>query len=60
MATKPTLQPIKPAPRFSATAIAIAVSFLISVVLATVVAGNPFHAARMAYHDYGATPREAK
>ncbi len=60
MATKPSLPPTKPAPRFNPTAVAIAASFAISLVLATVVAGNPFRATRLAYLDYSATPRVAK
>ncbi len=60
MATKPSMPPTKPAPRFSPTAMAIAGSFVISLVLATVVAGNPFRAIRLAYFDYSAAPRDAK
>lgn len=56
MATKPSPKPTKPAPRFNTTTAAIAGSFLLALVLATVVAGNPFRATRLAYHDYSVVP----
>ncbi len=59
MAVKPSA-PTAPPPRFNPTAIAIAACFVLSLVLATVVAGNPFRATRLAYFDYSATPRVAK
>ena len=53
MAIKPTMSPpSKPAPRFNPTAIAIAGSFGLAVVLTTILAGSPFRAIRLAYMDY--------
>ena len=61
MAIKPTMSPLsKPAPRFSPTAIAIAGTFAISIVLATLLVGNPFRALRLAYTDYSHTPAAPK
>ena len=61
MATKPTMSPpSKPAPRFNPTAIAIAGSFVVSLVLATLLVGNPFRALRLAYFDYSHTPAATK
>ncbi len=57
MATKPSLtSATKPAPRFNPTAVAIVGSLVISVVLATILTGNPLRAVRLAYLDYSATP----
>lgn len=57
MATKPTMSPpSKPAPRFNPTAIAIGLSFVVSVVLASIVTGNPFRAVQLAYMDYSHMP----
>ena len=55
MTLVPTTRP--PAtPRFNETAIAIAGSFVIALILGTIVTGNPFRAMVMAYTDYSATP----
>ena len=57
MAIKPFMSPAStPAPRFNPTAIAIAGAFVFSIVLATVLVGNPFLAARRAYFDYSRMP----
>ena len=61
MAIKPSMSPpSKPAPRFNPTAIAIAGSFVLSIVLATILVGNPFHAVRLAYTDYSQRPAAVK
>lgn len=61
MAIKPTMSPpSKPAPRFSPTAIAIAGTFAISVVLSTLLVGSPFRALRLAYMDYSHAPAVAR
>ncbi len=60
MATKPSMSPqSKPAPRFNPTAMAIAASFAFSIVVATLLVGNPFRAVRLAYTDYS-HPARAK
>jgi uncharacterized membrane protein len=51
MAIKPGTSPA-PTPRFNETAVAIAASFVIGLVLATILTGNPFRAMRLAYTDY--------
>jgi hypothetical protein len=51
MAIKPGTTPA-PTPRFNETAVAIAGSLVIGLVLATVLTGNPFRAMRLAYTDY--------
>ena len=57
MAVKPgSLSTPKPAPRFNPTAVAIGVSLVIGMIGATIVAGNPFRATRLAYLDYSHTP----
>ena len=43
-------------PGVNQTAIAIAGSFVLAVVLATVMTGNPLRAMSMAYTDYTGTP----
>ena len=43
-------------PRFNETAWAIIGSFVLSVVLATLLTGNPFRAMVLAYTDYSNTP----
>lgn len=48
--------PHGPKPRFSETSVAIFGAVVISVVLATVMVGNPFRALRLAYLDYSHTP----
>ena len=55
MAPKPGTTPA-PTPRFNETTIAIAGSFVIALVLATLVTGNPLRAMRLAYTDYSGTP----
>ena len=55
MAINPGINP-GPKPRFNETAIAIAGSFIVALVLATLVTGNPFRAMRLAYTDYSGTP----
>jgi hypothetical protein len=45
-----------PKPRFNETMVAIVGSFVIAMVLATVLTSNPFRAVRLAYLDYGHTP----
>ena len=55
MAMKPTNVPLK-RPMMNETAIAIAGSLVIAVVLATLVTGNPFRALVLAYTDYSGTP----
>ena len=55
MAMKPGLHPA-PTPRFNATTIAILVALLFGMVFATAMAGNPFHAVRLAYTDYSREP----
>ncbi len=55
MALKPGISP-GPTPRFNETAIAIGASFVIALVLATLMTGNPFRAMRLAYTDYSNTP----
>ena len=60
MAIKPTMSPpSKPAPRFNPTAIAIAGSFGLAVVLTTILVGSPFRAVRLAYMDYSKPPAAA-
>jgi len=57
MATKPTMSPpSKPAPRFNPTATAIGLSLAFSVVLASLLTGNPLRAVQLAYMDYSRTP----
>ena len=52
-----TLAPrTRPIPRFNETATAIVASFLISIILATILTGNPFRAMVLAYTDYSHTP----
>ncbi|GAC1346618.1 MAG: hypothetical protein NVSMB18_29360 [Acetobacteraceae bacterium] len=48
--------PPAPTPRFNETARAIVVSLVISLILATLVTGNPFRALVLAYTDYSHTP----
>ena len=61
MATKPTMSPpSKPAPRFNPTAIAIIGTFAVSVVLASILVGDPFQALRLAYNDYSRAPAAVK
>jgi hypothetical protein len=55
MAPKPGTTP-SPTPRFNETAIAIAGSFVVAMVLATIVTGNPLRAMQLAYTDYSNTP----
>ena len=55
MALKPGMNPA-PTPRFNETAIAIGVALVISLVLATLLTGNPFRAMGLAYTDYSHTP----
>jgi len=43
-------------PRFNPTALAIAASAVVAVILATLLTGNPFRAVRLAYIDYSNTP----
>ncbi len=45
-----------PKPRFNETTMAILGSLVVSIVLATILVGNPFHALRLAYLDYTHTP----
>lgn len=57
MAVKPGTIPPKPKQtRFNPTAIAIGVSLVVGIIGATIVAGNPFRATRLAYLDYSHTP----
>lgn len=49
MAIKPLANTSTKQPRFNPTALVIAGSMVISIILATVVAGNPFSAVRRAY-----------
>ena len=57
MALKPGTVPPKPKQTpFNPTAIAIGVSLIIGMIGATIVAGNPFRATRLAYLDYSHTP----
>lgn len=57
MAIKPSMSPAStPAPRFNPTAIAIAGAFVFSIVLATLLVGNPLRATQRAYHDYSRMP----
>lgn len=53
MATVPTPNS---KPRFNETSWAIIGSVVISIVLATIMVGNPFSALRLAYLDYSSTP----
>ncbi len=55
MALKPGTTPTKP-PAFNETAQAIAGSIVISLIVATIMTGNPFRATRLAYTDYSHTP----
>ncbi len=56
MAVKPGAVPTAKKVQFNPTAVAIGVSLLIGIVGATMVAGNPFRATRLAYLDYSHTP----
>ena len=59
MADRPVSLPLQgpaPTPRFNQTAIAIGASLVVSLVLATLITGNPFRAARLAYTDYSTNP----
>ena len=61
MAIKPTLSPqSKPAPRFNPTAMAIGGALAFSIVLATILVGNPFRAVQLAYTDYSHTTAAPK
>jgi len=51
----PTAQP-GPKPRLNETTTAILGSLVVSVILATLLVGNPFNALRLAYLDYSHTP----
>ena len=55
MAISPGINPA-PKPRFNETAIAIGGSFVIAMILATLLTGNPFRATQLAYTDYSGTP----
>ena len=55
MTLVPTTRPPN-TPRFNQTTLAIAGSFVIALILATLVTGNPFRAMVMAYTDYAGTP----
>ena len=59
MAIKPDHNAAPHAPANNQTAIAIGASFLIAVILGSVVAGSPFRAFRLAYIDYSHTPAAA-
>lgn len=56
MAVKPSMTPTPKKVQFNPTAIAIGASLLIGIVGATIIAGNPFRATRLAYLDYSHTP----
>ena len=57
MALKPgTAPPVAKPPAFNETTMAIVGSLVISLVLATVMTGNPFRATVLAYTDYSHTP----
>ena len=58
MANPPTtdVRPPAPPPRFNETTMAIVGSFVISIVLATILVGSPFRALRLGYLDYTHTP----
>ena len=58
MANPPTtdVRPPAPQPRFNETTIAIVGSFVISIVLGTILVGSPFRALRLGYLDYTHTP----
>jgi hypothetical protein len=59
MANPPTTTTVPtpgPKPRFNETTVAIVGSFVIAMVLATVLVGNPFKAVALAYLDYSHTP----
>lgn len=56
MAMKPSTTPTPNKVQFNPTAIAIGACLLIGIVGATIVAGNPFKATRLAYLDYSHTP----
>jgi len=56
MAVKPGALPKPKKVQFNPTAVAILVSLLIGIIGATLVAGNPFRATRLAYLDYSHTP----
>ncbi len=49
-------EPTRPKPRFNETMTAIIGSLVVSVILATILVGNPFHALSLAYLDYSHTP----
>ena len=48
--------PTGKSPGFNETLVAIVVSLLISLVLATILTGNPLRATVLAYTDYSHTP----
>ena len=56
MAVKPGIAPPPRTVRFNPTALAIGASLVIGIIGATLVAGNPFRATRLAYLDYSHTP----
>ena len=56
MAVKPIHIPVPPIAAKNQTPIAIGVSLLISVVLGSLVAGNPFRAFHAAYIEYAHVP----
>ncbi len=51
------LHPISPKPGSRETLYAIIGSFVISVILASLLTGSPFHSLVQAYRDYGSEPR---
>ena len=52
----PNAHPVGKSPRFNETAIAITVALVVSLVLATLLVGNPMRAMVLAYTDYSHTP----
>ena len=58
MANPPTttVPTLGPKPRFNETTLAIVGSFVVAMVLGTILVGNPFRAIRLAYLDYSHTP----
>lgn len=52
----PPAHPVGKSPGFNSTLVAILVAMVISLVLATVMTGNPFRAMVLAYTDYSHTP----
>jgi hypothetical protein len=54
MATQP--HPTGKTPAFNETLMAIVVSIVIALILATILTGNPFRATVLAYTDYSHTP----